>query len=485
MLHRNLLATLACLALPFFTAAQEAELVLEDSSGLHEVAGERLLELRGIHGTISVRLGAAGRLVFEGRTLDKSREHVAAALWREGGKLILAPGSEMPAEGMLIDIAVPPSVRVVVNASDSRLQLSGLGDDVRVSGSGLDVKARGLRAGGEFKLKKSDLSVQGIVDLTVSNSDGKNDIEHVTGSVDIDVRGGKLKLASSDLGGIVYGEETEMAFSLVHGELEVEAVGGSVLLHGCDGGARLQAEGSAVTLRQNKERVEVRSDAAITIAEHEGPIDVFAFGSEIRASKVNGPLMIENHDAAVVLEETTGTLAVRGGGLKVQVTNPKGEVELRLTGSDVQVSGAREGLQVQNDYGDVNVIGATGRVRVQSSGGNINASALEASVEIAANGPQVSASWKRLIAAEQSSIRNEGGDVIVALPPRERCIIKADAPYGRIESELPGFEVDGDGKRAAGEYTAGGQPAPQVKKAVLEIEAGGDVYLGVFDKSGG
>ena len=85
--------------------------------------------------------------------------------------------------------------------------------------------------------------------------------------------------------------------------------------------------------------------------------------------------------------------------------------------------------------------------------------------------------WASLKGSERSSVENTAGDVKIQLPADARCRIDAQAPHGRIATDLEGVTVSEDGHSASGLLLGGRGRATYVKQPALRLRSAGDLHL--------
>jgi DUF4097 and DUF4098 domain-containing protein YvlB len=460
------------------TLAQEptATLLHQDSGGLLELEGERILRIRGIAGTLSLREGKPGELRYEARTRDNLRQPKKLALWLDGPALLLTTVEGQPGSETLVDIAVPPELGVVLETSDSLVQASALGGRLAIVGSGLDVAARGLKGEISLDLAGGKALVSGTVErLDLAGSKVEARIEYATGDVSIGVEDSQITITASS--GPIEGEVVRSRFDgeALAGALRLTAAESEVSLTQCSGGAFLELTASPIELSQSKGEFEVNTDADVKFSAHEGSLKVASYGGIVHGTGGNCTVEIEADGGQVRLEQLVGTTTVRGREVDLQLWYPKGEVVVETSATKVLVKKAAAPVRITNEYGDVEVEESTEAVRVSVRDGNVRLHGMKTLVVVESERGDVDVGWVSFSAKEDCTITS-GGDARVRLPASSNVRVEAHAPDGLVESDLPGITVDDEGRSAVG--TLGGSRVAAQQRPAIRIRAGGDVHLG-------
>jgi hypothetical protein len=449
--------------------------ILQASSGTHPIEMATRLEIAGVRGTISLRLGPPGAMRFEARSLDATHGLRAVKLGiEEDGTLVIGPVSD---ELILLDVLVSPEVKPSVSASQSKLLVGGLHSDLEVTGEKLEARIRGVQAHVRADVVGGTFYVEGVTGLELGATDASAEVTYVYGTADLDLLGGSLRLEQADEVD-AYLEGVQASLTRVSGRTRVTTLGGALRATDLRGGGELTLEETALELRQSAGDFVVETDAALTLLGVEGTLVVRSRGAKIEGKRL-GAVTVESDGAPVVLEEVSGACDVRGTALELSVVSSKETVNVHTAASHVEVKSAEKPVTIENEFGDVEVAGAKERVEVRSRQGTVRVVDLEAALVVTADGPAVEASWVRFNDNENSKVHNESGDLRVRVPASSRCFIEASAPRGRVESGLANVPASEDGHSARGEHTGGARSAPQVKKPTLQLtSASGDVYLG-------
>jgi hypothetical protein len=95
---------------------------------------------------------------------------------------------------------------------------------------------------------------------------------------------------------------------------------------------------------------------------------------------------------------------------------------------------------------------------------------LSSSAQVEADGRSVEVTWVSIPSGVDNLIKNDGGDVVVRFLDGTGCRVTAEAPYGRVETDLPRVIVQHGGSSAVGYVGAAKQPNVTVK-------SGGNIEL--------
>jgi hypothetical protein len=459
--------------------AEEPELLAENAGGILELEGENRLEIVGLRGNIRVRQGKSGELRYAVRDFEDRTEERSVALWVEGSVLRIQPLDTAADEPLRLEVSVGPDLAPWLRVSDSSVQLAALYGDVHVEGQRLELTGRMIDGSLSLEISESTASVVSVTrGLDVKGDQLDLTLEQISGELSLDVEGGKVALYS------IHGE-TEATLEAVDlnthtmsGEVRLDAQGGTINLVDCRAGADLRLSEASLQLSATKGELRVETDGEVKFTGHDGPLTIRGRAGAIIGSQAKGGAMeIEASGAEVRLENCEGATSIRGDSLEIHVTGGKGDLTVNTAYSSIVVEQPEKSVTVENDFGDVEVRGAGQLVQVTSRDGDVRLEEMKGPVKVKADGNEVSAQWANLEGQEISTLENERGDVRVTLPGNLRCRIDAEAPHGRVESDLEGLRVSDDEHQATGVLTAGRGAAPYVKKPTLRIRSSGNVYL--------
>lgn len=474
---RPLLLSVALAALPAAAQAPgaEAELIGEQANAALELEGERTLEVAGLHGRLLLRLSAPGQLRFAARTLEEPRRERPVALWGAGGTLRLAPVAGAEAEPLLVEIGVPPQLAVEVRTAATRIEASALVEKLRLEGADLEITLGALQGAAALAVTRGRIGVRGAAELSIAGQGLSVEAQGIGGPLSLSLRESQVQVAHvAEIDGRI--EATDLSADDVAGVVGLRADGGKIKLHACLGGGELILEDTALELSESKGEFEIQTEAAVTLRNHEGSLHVVSSGAAVHALQIQGTLDLDVDNATVALEELGGPTTVKGHDLELQARSIRGDLTIETTASNLLIEGAQTGVVVENEYGDIVIRGASQQVSVSSRNGEVHVEDLKGALELEADGPRVDVSWSQISGWERSSVTNLGGDVRVGLPAAAGFRLEAQAPYGKVENDLPGVVVSQDGHYASATLNAA-RSAPHVKHPSIAVHAGGDLYL--------
>jgi len=471
------IAMLAILALCWAPALAQPVMLSDESGASLVLEGESVLEVVGVTGSIVLR-GAQGDLRYEARTLDNRREDHQVALWLEGSTLRLTPLEGDEGLPMLIEIGVPSRLDVVVRCDGCRVHASAIAGHLDIDGSRIELEARAIYGGATLRIDGGSINVNGAdADLEIEGKGLGVNVQNVRASVFLALESSHVDIAT--VGESVEGELEGSSFvgTGLEGLLRLDVAEGSVDLAACNGGGELYLTDSPLVLDGTKGILDVETDAEVEFHGHEGGLKITGRGAAVTGDGTQGLLEIETDEAEVRLENLTGTSKIFGHGLELTVTASRGELELQLTSSSVRLDRCVANITVENDFGDVEIISASQLVKITTRDGDVRLTDFKGSLQLAANGPAVEVAWSAIETQQDSSIENEGGNVRLTLPSTASCKIEADAPYGRIESDLKELQVADDGHSATLNMNSNPR-APHVKRPLIRVRSDGELWIG-------
>jgi len=463
-------------------SAQEPTLLSQGSGGVLELEGERRLEITGFRGTLSVRLGKERELRFAARAIGGEEGPVPVELWLDGQLLRLDPqeGTD-PLVPLRIEVAVGPELDLGIDVSDCEIQLAGLHGAIDVRGSRIRLNARAIDGSLELAFDESSGTINGVsqgVRLEGRALDVR--LENVDGPVSL-AASGKSEIHAKGIRGVLEAEveETELSVALVTGRLSLEVGAGAVTVDSCSGGGELRLAEAPLDLRGSSGAFHVETDAEVRFKGHDGPLSILGRGSAVRGAEAKGgPLEIETDGAEVRLEQVESKIEIRGSDLEINVTDCKGDLTMKTVYSTILVERCEVPVAVENEFGDIEIRGASKLVRVVSRDGNVTLAEFKGTADVKAEGPLVAIDWVSFTGEESSAVENARGDVRVTLPMDHRCQIDAQAPRGRVETDIDELTLSEDGHFAAGLLRGGRGAAPYVKRPSLRLKStSGDLYL--------
>ena len=484
--RQTLLLTAIALATALPAGAQEPILLIEDAGGILELEGERRIEIVGLQGTLSVRLGAEGEIRFAARDPNDRSKKLPVALWLDGKGLRLTAVEGAEDVPVRLEVAVSPELDSRVEAANSQISLAGLHGTVRVSGERLAVTGRSLDASLEMDIDQGSVKIVRVSqDVTLEGRGLDAQLEGVKGALSLSLEGGTLRL--SQMAGEIDGEldETDFTASNVKQRVRLDASGGSVGLSVAEGGAQLRLIESPVALAQTQGLIEIETDAEVRFDGHEGQLIIRGRGASVYGKRASGgSVEIRTDDAEVKIEDFESATSIHGDNLRVRAAKCRGELSVLAVYSTIVIDEAENAVEVENEFGDIEITGATKLVRVSSLDGDVRLDQIKGPVQLTAAGAEVSVTWLSLQGSERSAVENTAGDVRIQLPADARCRIDAQAPHGRIVTDLEGVTVSDDGHSASGLLLGGKGRATYVKQPALRLRAAGDLHLYATGASG-
>lgn len=480
-LSRALPVSLALLALltGAATRAQEPVLLNDLSGGDLELAGEQRLVLTGLAGTFALRVGKPGSLVYGARSQQNRRDELPVALWLEGSTLRLGPLDETDTRRVYLEVAVPPGLEVEIDVEESHVSLSSLMSFVQVTGRALDVRAGGLAEGLRLRLEGGTARVETMTgNVELEGREFEALLKQINGQVGINAVASQIELddVASDL--IADLDESTLVAATIQGKVQVIAEGGSVQLSGLRRGAELRLGATPLSLTDVQGGIDLETEADVQFSDLKSEFDMVSFGGGLRGRGNAGSVHVNTDGAIVYLEGIQGPVTVEGRELRVSLKDLRNEVRVITTMSDVRVEGSQKAVEIQNDFGDVFLQNAAGPLKVASRDGVVTIDELTGALELTADGPEVRVSWSEIAAGQNSSVKNERGDVSIGLPRNGRCRVEAIARFGSVESDLPGVRVSDDGKFANGLLGGANEP-------LISVDSGGAVYIGPSESRAG
>ena len=476
--HALLLTTIA-LAMGLPVAAQEPILLTEDAGGILELQGERRIEIVGLRGSLGLRQGNEGEIRFAARDPSDRSKKLPVALWLDGKVLRLTAVAGAEDVPVRLEVAVSPELDTRIEAVDSEVSLASLHGTIRVTGERLALTGRALDASLELDIDEGSVKIVRVSqDVTLEGRGLEAQLEGVKGPISLALEGGTLRLNHID--GEIDGEleETDFTASNVKQRVRLGASGGSVGLNVAEGGAQLRMFGAPVTLAQTKGLIELETDAEVRFDGHEGQLTIRSRGASVYGKRASGgSLEIRTDHAEVKIEDFESETAIHGDNLRVRAAQCRGALSVFAVYSTIVIEEAEKAVEVENEFGDIEVTGASNLVRISSKDGDVRLDQLKGSVQVMAAGAEVSVTWASLQGSERSAVENTAGDVRVQLPGDARCRIDAQAPHGRVETDLEGVTVSDDGHSASGLLLGGRGRATYVKQPALRLRSAGNLHL--------
>ncbi len=465
------------------TTAQEEQLVAEESSGIIPVDQEVRLAIRGIVGDVSVRAGRPGEVRFLSFVPGSQTTPLPVAVWLSGSRFKLLPPQGAETQRRALEVTVPASLFVEIEASGGRILVSGLkgGAEIRADGSDIDVRtdsggpvhvdlAHGKAAlagiGGELSLRVRDGSA------SVTRIEGGVTLVAESASVEIgQVRGA---LEASDL------RDSTLKIAEVLGTVRIRAKGGTIDARGLAQGAEMSLTGTRLVLQKCKGDLDIETDSDVRFQDLEAALHVNGYGASVHGSGQHGLLEIRTEAAAVAVDRIGGPTRIQGSGLKVDLRHIAAELFVDAHASEVNIDDPSGELTVLADGGNVTVSNASQKVEIRGRLGEVRVHDLRGSLQLEVEAERVEVAWAGLYPTKDSLVKNDGGDVEMRFPANAGVRVVAETQYGRIESSLPGTKVNDGASSAQVELGFGTQ------RTTIRVVAEGDIVLstGRFGQDG-
>lgn len=465
------LVVLACQVGPF-CRAQEPVLLNDRAGGELELAGENRLLLSGIRGTIALRVGKPDVMIYAARALDNRRDELPVALWLDGSTLRLEALDANNAPPVYLEVAVPPGLAVETDLEESTVYLNGLMSPALVAGRALDVRAGGLTEGLRLDLRGGAVRCETVPSaVELEGREIEAVLKQISGDLTISVAASKVEVDNVAGNFVAELEETTLVASRIEGRAQIIAEGGTVQLSGVRRGAELQLGRTPLALEGIAGGIDLETEADVQFRDLESDLEMVSFGGALRGLRNVGGVRVNTDGATVNLEGIKGPVIVEGRDLRINLRDLENQVRVVTTMSNVQIENSAAAVDVENDFGDVVLSNAAGPLKLQTRDGAVRIADLKGAVELNADGPEVRVSWSEIPAGQNSTVKNERGDIAVGLPRGGRCRVEAVARFGSVESDLPEVRVSDDGKYGNGVLGGANQP-------VISIDSGGAVYIG-------
>ena len=470
----SLILPLLLFSAPVPVLAQSGpRLLASESAAIVPISVETRVEVEGVRGEIALRVGKPGEIRFLSRKPGgRKAEEIPLAVWADGATIRLTPPDGEAPQERVLEASIPPGMYVTVRAEQSKVTASSLQGGLEVRGEGLTVLAAAIESDVEVDVRGGGVKVQQVAgSATVRGSDVDVEVSGVRGSLLLSVVGERPAVVS-DIGAGIDADLDGTTFQAanVKGLFRVRARGGSVAATAIEEGGDLDLSGASLRVEKSKGDITVNTDQACEFLENEAALHVDAYGPSAKVSGNKGLVEVRARNAEITLEKITGAARVEGDGLRLRVSDVGGELVAILGLSETWIQNVGGAIVVQSDRGDLDIRQATQKIEVKSEDGSVHLLDINGPVLVDADGEVVEVSWVSMPATDDSSIRNEGGDVLVRIPSGSGAMINARAQFGRIETDIDTIRLfDGD-TRAEGAVNRRQRP-------VVRIEAGGDIQL--------
>jgi DUF4097 and DUF4098 domain-containing protein YvlB len=450
--------------------AQDDGPLAVEASGVIDVVNESLVRLRGLHGTITVRAGKAAELQFAARALNNRRDERPIELWLHDGMFALQPVEGSEDEPLLVEVSVPPGMRVDVEASDSRFNANGLNSPIRFSGSDVIFNGRGLQDSADLSIEGGSVTLIGAAnDVSLEGKGLELRMSEIDGFVTLSLEGSSGRLdqvrgdASIDL------QETSLSW-VGAGHLSGDARGGRLELAAVQGGARLRLSETALSISASSGDLEFETDTELAFSEIDGSVRITGYGGSVTGAGTSGAFALSGSDMEVAVEQVGGGVTVDGDHLELRFKGVKGDATLRTSLTNVYLEEIAGNVGLTNEFGNIVIHKPAQEVQIESSEGLVKVTELSGPIRLKASGPEVYVHWKEVSRTKEHYVENGAGEIRALFAPRAGGKLVAETRRGQIESGLDGVTLSEDASRAEGDIH-------RVKQPVIKIVGDGNIYL--------
>jgi DUF4097 and DUF4098 domain-containing protein YvlB len=451
-------------------AMAELQLFSQEAGGILDLEGRTRLEVQGFNGVVSVRASKPGELRYQARGRTNRREERPIDLWLDERTMRFVPNAAAPDEPLILEIAVSAGVSTSIELSGSSVRVSSLGGPLDIRGSDLEVDVRTVDGQVELALDGGSVLLQDIADQV--EVEGKNlelRLQEIKGYITLDLENSNVRVIAAEES--VSGDLVQSQFNAagVLGRLELSAEGGQIEMNAIRGGCELELDDTPLVLTETGGVMEIDTNAEVRFQDLGGRLNVRSFGGAVRGSGAKS-VNISTHGAEVNLSSVQNETRVEGDDLIVILQQIQGDLTVRTTSSAVRIEAAEGLVDVVNELGDTTIKGAKQMVKLASRNGNVLVEELSGPIELKADGDRVDVAWTAVAKDQDCRVENESGDVWLRFPPRWAGTLNAEAPYGRVESDIAGVTVTDDETRAVGVMQ-------RMQRPRIEVKAGGNLHL--------
>jgi hypothetical protein len=470
---RRCAAVLLLLAAGWARAQDAPRLLAEEASGTVPVSDETQLTVERIRGQIQVIGGAKDRLDYSSETGGEAKTPLPLALWLGGGVFRLVPPEGAREVPGVLKVWVPPGMKVDLRLDGATISVYHVKSEVEVRGQRDSLLVMGVDQSLVVEMDDGSANVSSVEGkIRMSGRNLAATVTDVRGAVSLKMTGGvaTVRGLQGDLDGDF--ENLGVTVDGAQGICRLHVRQGQVDLRDLGAGADLLLSGSPLKLENSKGPISIETDRTVQFKSLESALRVTAFGGTVRGSHNDGSVEVKGTGASgVEIDSVSGSVLVTGAALKTHLSDIGGEVTVRTSSAPIQVNKVGGPLTIEIENANLDARELSGDVDVKSAHGKVRLSDLNGAVKIEANGPEVEANWTSLAATADSSIRNDGGGVLVTFGPNAGCRVEAESTGGKIEMEgLPGVEMGEGGTVAKGIVTYKERP-------IVKIVASGDVRL--------
>jgi hypothetical protein len=431
-------------------------------------SGIRILDLRG---RISVRGGDSLELSYTSTALRNRGRSVPLSVTERDGWWVVEAVPRRHARKHRVQIVVPRTLRVEIRAVRSTVQVSGFESDVTLQGAGANATFRSIDGSVDVDVDGGKVRAVGIAgDLVLRSRAATVAARKVEGGLFGYLREGVADLG--ELGGLVELDldETELMARDIPGNLRIRAHGGRVEIQRARRGAALELDGTELEATGCGGELTISTNAAVTLRDNRAAVRVDGYGAPVSAERNHGLVEVKTDGAPVRAASIAGPVRVAGDDLDIDLDGIEGELMVFASASRIDIRDLAAAVTVENDRGDVSIANARDEVTVFNRDGGVELKGVSGPVWVEAESDEVAVEWVSLEHDADSFIGNDSGDVSIVFPASGGCNFDGTARFGRIQGDLPGIELSGNGRRGQGRVN--GKDGPGVR-----VESDGDIVL--------
>lgn len=291
---------------------------------------------------------------------------------------------------------IPPNSHIAIDIPSGDISVQGQ------SGNELKVNAQNTAWG--LSRTSAERDMQNAV-VTIDNSGGTYRISPPIGF-------GRRGRGSSDLA-VQAPASASVSASTIHGDVRIAGVNGGAQAHSGGGDINVQNAGGDVAVNL------VRGDARISGAA--GNVRVTGRGGDVNISDVKGSASVDG--------PFYGTIRAAGVAQGIHCALPWTQMSVG------QLSG-----KFETDLGDLSISGASGPLKISTHNSDVSVKNVSGPIDISDAHSDVDVSFS---APPQGdiNIKDDAGDVTVALPEQSSFEVAATSRGGDVESDFSGGQL--------------------------------------------
>ncbi len=145
-------------------------------------------------------------------------------------------------------------------------------------------------------------------------------------------------------------------------------------------------------------------------------------------------LDLVTNDGPITITNLQGDLRIRTGKGAIFAGEIDGSVDAASLQGDVAVTACTKSLTLETGSGNILVGRSLGKARLKGAGGTLEIQSARATVQADADGADVKIAFAHPI-TEPSTLSATGGDVVISVDARSRCILDAQASrFGTVKT---------------------------------------------------